>query len=91
MDQNLSSEEVIGSALKKAFPDATFELYDQSAAHAGHAAAKAHGGGHFALHIQSAEFEGKSRMECHKLVYAALDDLLQANYIHAISIKAEAL
>jgi BolA protein len=66
-------------------PD-SIELDDDSARHAGHAGAKG-GGGHFELVIVSSQFEGKSLQARHRLIYAALGDMMQRE-IHAISIKA---
>ena len=62
------------------------ELIDDSARHAGHAGARG-GGGHYRLLIVSAAFLGKSRLARHRLVHAALDDLLRSR-IHALSIQA---
>ena len=66
-------------------PDSV-ELSDDSAKHAGHEGAKG-GGGHFELIIVSSQFEGKSRQARHRLIYAALGDMMQRE-IHAIGIKA---
>jgi BolA protein len=65
-------------------PD-SIELSDDSAKHAGHEGAK--GGGHFELVIVSPQFEGKSSQARHRLIYAALGDMMQRE-IHAIAIKA---
>jgi BolA protein len=66
-------------------PD-SIELSDDSAKHAGHEGAKG-GGGHFELVIVSPQFEGKSSQARHRLIYAALGDMMQRE-IHAIAIKA---
>ena len=66
-------------------PDSV-ELMDDSAKHAGHEGAKG-GGGHFELVIVSPQFEGKSRAARHRLIYAALGEMMQRE-IHAIAIKA---
>ena len=66
-------------------PDSV-ELTDDSAKHAGHAGAKG-GGGHFELIIVSQQFEGKSHQARHRLIHAALGDMLERE-IHAIAIKA---
>ena len=64
------------------------EIVDESAAHAGHAGARA-GGGHFALTIVSPAFNGRGLLERHRMVYAAVGDLMQGE-VHALSIKAYA-
>ena len=62
------------------------EVIDDSHRHAGHAGARG-GQGHFSVDIVSAAFAGKAPLARHRLVYAALDDLMQAD-IHALSIRA---
>ena len=62
------------------------ELIDDSAKHAGHAGARS-GGGHYRLLIVSASFCGKSTLARHRLVYAALDELMRSK-IHALSIQS---
>jgi len=64
------------------------ELSDDSALHAGHEGAKG-GGGHYSLTIVSAQFSGKSTLARHRLIYAALDSMMQQQ-IHALAIRAYA-
>ncbi len=59
-------------------------IVDDSARHAGHAGA-ASGGGHYNLRLVSPRFEGKSRVERHRLVYDALAELMQRE-IHALAM-----
>ena len=66
-------------------PDSV-ELIDDSDKHAGHEGAKG-GGGHFELIIVSPQFEGKSSQARHRMIHAALGNMLQRE-IHALSIKA---
>ena len=66
-------------------PDSV-ELIDDSDKHAGHAGAKG-GGGHFELIIVSPLFSGKSTQARHRMVHAALGEMLERE-IHALSIKA---
>ena len=61
------------------------EIIDDSHKHIGHAGAKG-GAGHFTIKISSAEFNDKNRLECHKMIYQALDPLMPYE-IHALSIK----
>jgi BolA family transcriptional regulator, general stress-responsive regulator len=63
----------------------SIELIDDSARHAGHAGARA-GGGHYELTVVSPRFEGKSRLERHRMVYAALGPLMQRE-IHALALR----
>jgi BolA protein len=62
------------------------ELIDESARHAGHAGAK-DGGGHYRLLVVSPVFAGQTRLARHRLVHAALGDLMHRQ-IHALSIQA---
>ena len=62
------------------------EILDESARHAGHEGAKS-GGGHYFLTIISSRFSGQSVMARHRLVYAALGEMMRKD-IHALSVKA---
>ncbi len=77
---------MIRERLQTAFSPTRLEIEDQSAAHAGHAGAR--NGGHFAVHLLSDAFVGKTVIQRHRMVYDALGDLMQSE-IHALAIKAE--
>ncbi len=79
-------EQQIRQRLEIAFEPSELLLKDQSQLHAGHEGAK-EGKGHFDLTIVSATFDGKSRIERHRMVYDALGTLLESD-IHALGIKA---
>ncbi|KAJ4841770.1 SufE-like protein 1, chloroplastic/mitochondrial [Turnera subulata] len=66
------------------------ELEDVSYQHAGHAGARGSGDGetHFNLKVVSKEFEGKSLVKRHRLIYNLLQDELQTG-LHALSIVAK--
>lgn len=64
------------------------ELTDDSALHAGHPGA-AGGGGHFRVALTSLSFRGLNRVERHRLVYAAVGDLVPGR-VHALAIDARA-
>ena len=61
------------------------DIRDDSALHAGHAGNS--GGGHFTLHIVSAQFQGQTQVLRHRAVYQTLADLMP-HRIHALSIRA---
>lgn len=63
------------------------EINDNSAAHAGHPGAMERGGGHFKVAVTSDKFKGLSIIEQHKLVYAAVKDLISDGTIHALGIE----
>ena len=73
--------------LSEALSPTRLELEDQSAQHIGHAGHDARGESHFALLVESASFEGVSRLARQRLVHAALGDLLD-DRVHALTIKA---
>jgi len=62
------------------------EIYDESGEHTGHAGAR-DGGGHYQVLIVSRRFEGESRIGRHRMVYQALNVMLQKQ-VHALSITA---
>ncbi|MDO8436957.1 MAG: BolA family protein [Nitrosomonadaceae bacterium] len=62
------------------------EILDESARHAGHEGAKS-GGGHYFLTIVSSKFSGLSAIARHRLVYAALGEMMRKD-IHALNVKA---
>lgn len=68
---------------------ARLELIDESAKHIGHAGARPEGNTHWKLTIVSAAFAGKPTVARHRMVYAALGDLMQ-HPIHALAITAKA-
>ena len=72
------------AALIRAFTPVHLEIEDDSARHAGHAGA-AGGGGHFNVTLVSADFDGHSLLEQHRMVNAALKDLLGGE-IHALGL-----
>lgn len=74
--------------LAAAFAGARFEVVDDSHLHAGHAGAR-DGRGHYSVRLESAQFAGLGLLARHRLVYAALGDLMQTD-IHALAIQARA-
>ncbi|MGH9750305.1 MAG: BolA family protein [Candidatus Polarisedimenticolia bacterium] len=75
----------IEAILRLRFAPAHLEIVDDSLRHAGHAGA-ASGGGHFRVTLVSAAFEGKSRLDQHRMVHAALGGMI-GREIHALALK----
>ena len=73
------------SALEQAFAPRTLEIFDDSAAHAGHPGASE--GGHYRVTLIAEAFRGRSRLERHRLVYAAVAPLFQGA-VHALNVVA---
>ena len=73
-------------SLLAVFQPVQIEIIDDSHKHAGHEGARS-GGGHYTLHIVSAEFAGKPTLARHRMIYSALGDMMK-HEIHALNIKA---
>lgn len=62
-------------------------VIDESHQHAGHAGANDTGfGTHFRVIIASPLFAGRTRVQCHRLVYDALHDFFEQG-LHALAIE----
>ncbi|MFN2422007.1 MAG: BolA family protein [Gemmatimonadota bacterium] len=72
-----TTRERVAERLRGAFPDADVEVVDLTGSD-----------DHLEARVVSAAFEGKSRIERHKLVYAPLRVWIQDETIHALSIRA---
>jgi BolA protein len=74
--------------LAERFQPSVLEVLDESHRHQGHAGA-ADGRGHFRVRIVSEAFRGLPPLARHRLIYAALDDLMRTD-IHALALDAQA-
>jgi BolA protein len=72
--------------LSEEFAPVQLIIEDESHLHAGHAGA-AGGQSHFRVRIVAEAFRGVSAVARHRLVYAALADLMKGD-IHALAIEA---
>ena len=79
-------QELIRKELEENFQPTELLIKDQSHLHAGHEGAK-DGKGHFDVTIVSPVFDGKNRVQRHRMVYDALSKLIETD-IHALRIKA---
>ena len=75
--------------LDSALAPSRVELIDDSELHRGHGGYNPAGESHFTLIIESAAFQGKSRVGRQRMVHAALGDLV-GERVHALSIRAKA-
>ena len=82
---NMTMVDTIREKLAAAFAPTELDVEDESARHAGHAGARPGGETHFNVRIVSAGFEGLSRVERQRRVYAALADELKSR-VHALSL-----
>jgi BolA protein len=77
----------IEAKLRAALSPVRLAIIDESALHAGHAAAHPGGETHFRIEIVAAAFGGKTRVERQRLVYDVLAVEL-AGPVHALSVRA---
>ncbi|MGH8378176.1 MAG: BolA family protein [Gammaproteobacteria bacterium] len=70
--------------LESRFQPLELDIRDDGGQHIGHAH---EGSGHFSVRIVAPAFAAQPPLERHRMIYAALDNLLQTD-IHALSIKA---
>ena len=83
----MSAQMRIHDTLTARFAPTLLEVANESHFHAGHAGSPGTGESHFRVLVVAAAFAGKSRIERHRLVNAALADEL-AGGVHALAIKA---
>ena len=94
MTQNDASvKAAIAAKIEEALRPEALDVIDESAQHAGH---MLHPGGveprgetHFRIKVVSAAFSGKSRLERHRMINAAVAAELAAG-VHALAIEARA-
>jgi BolA family transcriptional regulator, general stress-responsive regulator len=79
-------EERLRQRLEARFSPTLLLIEDESHFHAGHAGA-ASGHGHFRIRIVAEAFRGVPPIARHRLVYAAVGDMLETD-IHALAIDA---
>jgi BolA protein len=84
----MSVKDDITNKLKEAFAPESLSVVDESHLHEGHMGHRPGGETHFRLHIVSPAFEGKSRIDRHRMVNAALTAEL-AGPVHALAMKAQ--
>ncbi len=81
--------DAIHDKLTAAFAPTRLEVEDDSVRHKGHAGAREGGESHFNVVIESAKFEGMSRVQAQRAVLSVLAEEL-AGPVHALSITARA-
>jgi len=79
----------IEEKLEAAFAPESLRVLDESHLHAGHAGHRPEGETHFRVYIVSPAFEGKSRVERHRLIHELLADEL-AGPVHALALHPSA-
>ena len=78
--------QIMKAKLVAAFSPSILELIDESNQHHGHSGAHPSGESHFRVRINSAIFQGKNRVQQHRLINEALAAELKAR-VHALAIE----
>jgi BolA protein len=84
--RKMTAEERITRTLREAFHPVRINVVDESHLHKGHAGHRPEGETHFRVKIAADAFAGKSRVEAHRMVNAALADEF-ARGLHALAIE----
>ena len=85
----MRTSNLITEKLTKAFVPGSLRVVDESHQHEGHSGHRPGGETHFRVYIVSDAFKGKSPIERHRMVNAALASEL-AGGVHALAIHASA-
>lgn len=85
----MQTADVIERKLTEAFTPQSLKVVDESHQHEGHAGHRPGGQTHFRVYIVSESFKGKTRLERHRMINAALSGDLAAG-VHALAIHAAA-
>ena len=84
----MTAQERIARTLQEAFIPARLNVVDESDLHKGHAGHRPEGETHFRVRIAAEVFAGRSRVDAHRMVNAALADEF-ARGLHALAIQIE--
>jgi BolA protein len=82
-------QDIITTRLIAAFSPESLRVEDESHLHEGHAGHRPGGETHFRLYIVADAFRGKSRLDRHRMINAALAAELKSG-VHALAIHAQA-
>ncbi|TKT71515.1 BolA family transcriptional regulator [Afipia massiliensis] len=85
----MTVKDQITKKLSEAFIPESLDVVDESHLHEGHAGHRPGGATHFRLYIVSKAFEGKSRIDRHRMINSLLAPELSGS-VHALAIKAYA-
>ncbi|TXN21304.1 BolA family transcriptional regulator [Methylobacterium sp. WL30] len=87
MTETATLRDWIEGKLAAELAPARLSVVDESHLHAGHSGARPGGETHFRIDVVSAAFEGKSRVDRHRVVNALMADAF-ARGLHALAVKA---
>lgn len=89
MDRIETLRDWIEGQLRTELAPAHLDVIDESHLHAGHSGARPGGETHYRLDIVAAAFEGKSRVERHRLINGLLDPAFRRG-LHALAMRVRA-
>lgn len=85
----MTTSDTITKKLNEAFVPDSLDVVDESHLHEGHAGHRPGGETHFRVHIVSNAFQGKTRIDRHRMINALLAPEL-AGSVHALALKVYA-
>ena len=89
MPEPMRVADIITEKLTAAFAPESLRVVDESHQHQGHAGHRPGGQTHYRVYIVSAAFQGKSRIDRHRMINQTLAGEL-AGGVHALAIHASA-
>ncbi|MEM7749482.1 MAG: BolA family protein [Pseudomonadota bacterium] len=85
----MSTEAAIREKLMIGLEPTRLDVINESELHAGHRSSPGTGESHFRVNVVSTKFEGKSRVERHRMINDILADEMSGK-VHALAIQASA-
>jgi BolA protein len=85
----MATRDLITQKLTEAFAPARLEVIDESHQHVGHTGHRPGGETHYRVYIVSEAFQGKTRLERHRMINETLSSELKGG-VHALAIHASA-
>src|SRR4030095_11295733 len=85
----MSTRDIIINKLREAFLPESLDVADEFHLHEGHPGHRPGAETHFRVYIVSPAFEGKSRVERHRMVNTTLEAELRGS-VHALATKGQA-
>jgi len=83
----MNTKAKVEELLKSSINIEMLEVRDDSHLHASHRESTGEGGTHFSITIISKDFNGKTPVQRHRMIYKILDQSIQRG-IHALAIQA---
>ena len=85
----MRTADLITQKLTEAFAPQSLKVEDESSRHEGHAGARPGGQTHYRIYIVSQAFQGKTRLERHRMINETLAGELKGG-VHALAVHASA-